>query len=90
MAASDPSSPPAPATERRERRPALVAGAILGGLVAVFAVLNSQSVEVNWILGTTRTPLIVVIVLFLLIGYSAAILAGRRGRRRPGGRRGRG
>jgi uncharacterized integral membrane protein len=87
MATPDPSSP-APPTDRGARRPALAAGAILGGLVAVFAVLNSQSVEVNWIVGSTRTPLIVVIVLFLLIGYSAAVLSSRRSRRRPGGRRG--
>jgi len=85
MADSDPSSrPPAPPTERGERRPVLLAGAILGGLVAVFAVLNSQRVEVNWIVSSTRTPLIVVIVVFLLIGYGAGVVASRR---RPGGRR---
>ncbi len=64
-----------------------VAAATVGALVAVFAVLNAQSVEVNWLASSTRTPLIVVIVLFLLIGFAAGTLSGRR--RRSGGRRGR-
>ena len=69
------------------RRPgSAVLAAVIGGLVAVFAVLNAQSVEVNWIASSTRTPLIVVIVLFLLIGFVAGVLSGRR--RRGGGRRG--
>ena len=33
----------------------------VGALVALFAVLNLDEVEVNWIIGTFDTPLIVVI-----------------------------
>lgn len=40
----------------------------LGALVAVFAVLNLDEVEVNWILGTWSTPLILVILIALLVG----------------------
>jgi uncharacterized integral membrane protein len=67
----------------RRRSASTVVGAALGALVAVFAVLNAQSVDVNWIAASTRTPLIVVIVLFLLIGFAAGVLfrGPRRGRR---------
>jgi len=75
----------------RKRRTALLAkenrrllyGLVIGALVAVFAVLNRDEVEVNWIFGTAQTPLILVIaVSFLLgavVGYIAAL-----GRRRTG------
>ncbi|MGI8802710.1 MAG: hypothetical protein ACR2KV_11145 [Solirubrobacteraceae bacterium] len=76
------------APKPRRARPAsgAIAGAGIGALVAVFAVLNSQSVEVNWIVSSTRTPLIVVLVLFLLVGLAAGRVIGSvrpgRGRRR--------
>ena len=62
-----------------------VAGLSIGALVAVFAVLNLDEVEVNWIVGTVSTPLIVVIgVTFLLgmvLGWIAHAARGRRRRR---------
>ena len=48
----------------------LLAMAILGGLGILFAVLNFDEVEVNWIFGTAETPLILVIVLCLLLGFA--------------------
>jgi uncharacterized integral membrane protein len=51
----------------KENRRAL-AGAIIGGVVAVFAVLNLDEVEVNWIVGTSETPLIIVIALSFVLG----------------------
>ena len=56
----------------------LVAGLLVGALVAVFAVLNRDEVEVNWILGTWSTPLIVVIALSMVVGAALALLATRR------------
>jgi uncharacterized integral membrane protein len=60
---------------RKENR-RLLAGLVVGALVAVFAVLNLDEVEVNWILGTWETPLIIVIavtfVLGALVGWIAA------------------
>lgn len=57
----------------------------LTALVAVFAVLNTESVEVNWIFGTFDTPLILLIVVVfgigLALGYGGAKLERRR--RRP-------
>ena len=67
---------------RRDRRKQIVA-AVLGGLVVLFAALNFDEVEVNWILGTWSTPLVVVILASFVAGAAAGYLvAGRRARRR--------
>jgi uncharacterized integral membrane protein len=67
----------APARSRREQ--ARTIGALaLGGLGAAFAVLNVDEVEVNWILGTWSTPLIIVIALSMLVGAALGFLVGRR------------
>ena len=62
-----------------------VAGLSIGALVAVFAVLNLDEVQVNWIVGTVSTPLILVIgITFLLgavLGWIAHAARGRRKRR---------
>jgi len=61
-----------------EKRQIAVLGlAALGG---VFAVVNLDEVEVNWILGTWDTPLIVVIALSMLIGGGLGYLTTRRRR----------
>jgi uncharacterized integral membrane protein len=52
----------------------------LAGLGGVFAALNLDEVEVNWILGTWDTPLIVVIALSMLIGGGLGYLTTRRRR----------
>jgi uncharacterized integral membrane protein len=63
---------------RRRREQARMAAAVgLGGLAAAFAVLNVDDVDVNWILGTWSTPLIIVIALSMLIGAGLGFLAGR-------------
>lgn len=55
-----------------------VAALLLGGLGAAFAVLNLDKVEVNWIVGTWSTPLIVVIAISLLVGAGLGLLVARR------------
>jgi uncharacterized integral membrane protein len=61
-----------------KRQVAAVGLAALGG---VFAALNFDEVEVNWILGTWDTPLIVVIALSMVIGAGLGLLvSSRRGR----------
>jgi uncharacterized integral membrane protein len=67
----------APARGRREQA-RTIAAVGLGGLGAAFAVLNVDEVEVNWILGTWSTPLIIVIALSMLIGAALGFLVGRR------------
>jgi uncharacterized integral membrane protein len=67
----------APARGRREQA-RTIAALGLGGLGAAFAVLNVDDVDVNWILGTWSTPLIIVIAVSLLIGAGLGFLVGRR------------
>ena len=56
---------------------------VLVGLAVLFAVLNLDEVKVNWIVGTWKTPLIVVIGVMLALGAGLGyILALRRRARR--------
>ena len=57
------------------RRVAALGLAAVGG---VFAAVNLDEVEVNWILGTWETPLIVVIALSMLVGAALGVLVSRR------------
>ena len=50
----------------------------LAGLGIAFAAVNLDEVEVNWILGTWETPLIIVIALSMLIGAALGFLVSRR------------
>jgi uncharacterized integral membrane protein len=50
----------------------------LAALGVVFAAANLDEVKVNWILGTWRTPLIVVIALSMLVGSALGYLISRR------------
>ena len=59
--------------ERRQ-----IAALTLAALGGVFAVANFDEVKVNWILGTWRTPLIVVIALSMLVGSALGFLVSRR------------
>lgn len=60
----------------------LVFGLVIGAVVATFAVVNLDDVEVDWIVTTSQTPLIVVIALAFLLGALAGWLASAVGRRR--------
>jgi uncharacterized integral membrane protein len=59
--------------ERRQ-----IAALVLTGVGVAFAVANLDEVEVNWILGTWETPLIVVIALSMVIGAGLGYLVSRR------------
>jgi uncharacterized integral membrane protein len=61
-----------------ERRQIAALG--LGALGVAFAVANLDEVRVNWILGTWRTPLIVVIALSMVVGAGLGLLVSRRRR----------
>jgi uncharacterized integral membrane protein len=69
-------------TERRERT-RLIAAAVLGAVVAVFALVNLGDVKVHWIVTTGHTPLIVVIAVAFLLGMlvDRLIIRARRKRR---------
>jgi len=77
-----------PAGRRRRSRSRsdqarLALAAALGGLTVAFAALNLDKVEVDWIIDTFSTPLIVVIVVSLVVG---GVLGFATGRRRRGGK----
>jgi uncharacterized integral membrane protein len=76
---NNPSAGPPPSGGGQGR---LIAGAILGGLAVLFAVLNIDKVLVHWIIGTWYTPLIVVILLSLAIGWILGWLTMRHQRAR--------
>jgi uncharacterized integral membrane protein len=69
-----------PALVRKENR-RLLLGLLVGALVAVFAVLNLDEVEVNWIFGTAQTPLIIVIAVTFILGALTGWIAGAARRR---------
>ena len=64
--------------------PSSIGLASLAALVTVFAVLNLRSVKVDWIVGSSHAPLIVVIAVSLLLGVAGGGLgqhmSGRRKR----------
>ena len=66
------------ARRSRAELPRLVAAFALGGLAVLFAALNVDEVEVDWIITTSQTPLIVVIAVCLLVGAALGWLASRR------------
>ena len=51
-------------------------------LVVLFAILNSQSVRMHWIVTTTNTPLFVILIVFAAIGFVVGWFVGRRPRGR--------
>jgi uncharacterized integral membrane protein len=73
-----------PKAERRGRRErARTAGlVVLAVVITLFAVLNLDRVKVNWIFGSGRAPLIIVIVVSVLIGVVLTHFAEQRARRR--------
>jgi uncharacterized integral membrane protein len=76
----------APSRQRRsllaKENRRLVGGVAIGALVALFAVLNLDEVEVNWIFGTADTPLILVIAVTFLLGAATGWIASMSRRRR--------
>jgi uncharacterized integral membrane protein len=68
------------ATKReRIRTFALVTLAIL---MTLFAVLNLKDVKVDWIIGSGKAPLIIVIVVSVLVGAVFSYFADRRAAKR--------
>jgi uncharacterized integral membrane protein len=79
-----PPPPERPGEKRSRREQARIAAmVVLGILITLFAVLNGKQVKVNWIAGSGKAPLIIVIVISLLVGIVLTYFAERRsGRRR--------
>jgi uncharacterized integral membrane protein len=62
---------------RRVSTKAILLG-VLALVLVLFAVLNTDEVSVDWILGSWQTPLIVVILLIGLLGFAIGWLVGAR------------
>ena len=69
--------------ERRSRGELLRSGGLvlLAVVITLFAVLNLGDVKVDWVIGSGRAPLIIVIVVSVLVGVLLASLAERLHRR---------
>ena len=67
--------------ERRERA-RLISAAVLGAVVAAFALLNLGDVKVHWLVTTGQSPLILVIAVAFVLGVAVDRLLVIRGRRR--------
>jgi uncharacterized integral membrane protein len=75
--------PPKPARRGRREQSRTAALVVLAILITLFAVLNTDEVKVDWIVGSGHAPLIVVIVISLLVGVVLMRFAERRsGKRR--------
>jgi uncharacterized integral membrane protein len=71
------------ADRRRTRdRARAVAPVILAAIFIAFAVVNLKQVKVDWIVGSGRAPLIIVIVISVLVGIVLTYFADRVGRKR--------
>ena len=70
--------------KRRSRSETARTGAlvVLAVLATLFAVLNLDEVKVDWIFGSGRAPLIIVIVISLLAGILLSYFADRLSRKR--------
>jgi uncharacterized integral membrane protein len=58
------------------RKQATIAVALV--VVIVFALLNFQDVTMHWIVGTTHTPLIILVAVCVLIGLGVGFVVGQR------------
>ena len=70
---------PVPA-KSRSITPKQATTAVAVVVVIVFALINFQGVTMHWVVGTTRTPLIILVAGCLLIGLGVGFLLGRRQR----------
>jgi uncharacterized integral membrane protein len=79
-----PSRDPEAKTDKRDPREVARTTALVGlaVLITLFAVFNLGQVKVDWIFGSGRAPLIVVIVISLLVGIVLTYFAERIARRR--------
>jgi uncharacterized integral membrane protein len=66
--------------KRDQARTALLV--VLAVIITLFAVFNLDEVKVNWVVGSGRAPLIIVIVISLLVGIVLTHFAERRASRR--------
>jgi uncharacterized integral membrane protein len=74
----------APPQQRRSRREQsrTIALITIAVVITAFALTNLDEVKVHWIFGSSRAPLIVVIVISLVVGIVLTRVAARRSNKR--------
>jgi uncharacterized integral membrane protein len=79
-------STPDPPPKERDLKSKTIAAVAVAILLIAFGLSNRNDVAINWLVGTTDTPLIIVVVVSAVLG---AILGGAavRGRSRRAGSR---
>jgi uncharacterized integral membrane protein len=58
--------------------PKMITAAVLVVLIVLFAVANSQTVTIHWVVTTTQTPMIIVIAGCGFVGFAAGWIFARR------------
>jgi uncharacterized integral membrane protein len=79
-------STPDPAPKQRDLRSKTIAAVAVGALLIAFGLSNRNDVPIDWLVGTTNTPLIVVIVVSALLGAILGAAAVRGRSKRAGSR----
>jgi uncharacterized integral membrane protein len=75
-------STPEPTPKGRDLRSKTVAAVAVAILLIAFGLSNRDDVPIDWLVGTTSTPLIIVVVVSAGLGAILGGLAVRRGSRR--------
>lgn len=79
MSTHDPLDSTSAKTVDKKEQTRRIAALVIAALIIALAVANLNDVKVHWIVATTRTPLIVVIVVSFLLGLGGGyLLRGRR------------
>ena len=81
-------STPDPAPKQRDLRSKTIAAVAVGVLLIAFGLSNRNDVPIDWLVGTTDTPLIVVIVVSAALGAILGAVAVRGRSKRAGSRDG--
>ena len=80
-------STPDPVPKQRDVRSKTIAALAVGVLLIAFGLSNRNDVSINWLVGTTDTPLIAVVIVSAVLGAILGALAVRgRSKRRAGSR----
>ncbi|HEY3864552.1 MAG TPA: LapA family protein [Solirubrobacteraceae bacterium] len=66
------------APARNKPSPKMITAVLLAVLIVLFAVVNSQTVTIHWIVTTSQTPLIVVIAGCGFVGFAVGWTFARR------------
>ena len=72
-------STPGPPPKERDLKSKTIAAVAVAILLIAFGLSNRNDVSINWLVGTTDTPLIIVIVVSAVLGgiIGAALVRGR-------------